>query len=199
MTPNTREASAGALRWVWALTVLVAVSAAPVAAQEEEGMAMAGGGGVVAAAQDDWADVSGKLMSLAEAFPADKYSWRPAEGIRSVSEVFMHVVGANYFLTSQLGGEMPEGVGRSLEQRVTSKEEALPVLKASIDHVTEVLAGLDESTLGKTHTFFDQETTGYEVLLHVLSHAHEHLGQAIAYARSTGVVPPWSAGGGEGG
>jgi len=199
MTRNMREVCTTAACYVAVLTVLATLSAAPLAAQEGEGMAMASGGGLVAAAQGNWADVSGKLMSLAEAFPAEKYSWRPAEGIRSVSEVFMHVVGANYFLTTAFGGEVPEGIGRDLEQRVTSKDEALPILKASIDHVTEVLAGLDEASLGETHQMFGQEMTGYQVLLIVLSHGHEHLGQGIAYARSNGVVPPWSAGGGEGG
>jgi uncharacterized damage-inducible protein DinB len=30
-------------------------------------------------------------------------------------------------------------------------------------------------------------------LLLATTHMHEHLGQSIAYARTIGVVPPWSA------
>ncbi|HSL81237.1 MAG TPA: DinB family protein [Thermoanaerobaculia bacterium] len=119
------------------------------------------------------------------------------EGVRSVSEAFMHVAGANYFLTTTFGGEMPEGIGPDLEQRVTSKDEAVRVLRESVAHVEEVLAGVDESDLPETRQLFGRELTGYQVLLIILGHGHEHLGQAIAYARANGVVPPWS-GGGEG-
>ena len=179
---------------------LVLVAAGPAAAQEgeEEAAAAAEAGTLLAAARSNWDDVGGKLVALAEAIPADTYAWRPAEGVRSVSEAFMHVAGANYFLTTTFGGEMPEGIGRDLEQRVTSKDEAVRILRDSVEHVGEVLAGMDESGLPETRQLFGREFTGYEVLLIVISHGHEHLGQAIAYARANGVVPPWS-GGGEGG
>src|SRR6266545_3794657 len=42
-------------------------------------------------------DVGKKIVDLAQAVPAEKYGWRPAEGVRSVSEVYMHIAGANYF------------------------------------------------------------------------------------------------------
>lgn len=187
-----------------ALVVLVAalvlVASAPAVAQEEGEAAApeAEAGTLLSAAQSNWEDVGGKLVALAEAIPADKYAWRPAEGVRSVSEAFMHVAGANYFLTTTFGGEMPDGIGRDLEQRVTAKEEAVTILRDSVEHVGEVLAGLDESGLAETRELFGRQFTGYQVLLIVIGHGHEHLGQTIAYARANGVVPPWS-GGGEGG
>lgn len=183
------------------VVVLALLAAGPVAAQEGEGETAAAGGEagtLLAAVRSNWEDVGGKLVSLAEAIPADRYSWRPAEGVRSVSEAFMHVAGANYFLTTTFGGEMPEGIGPDLEQRVTSKDEAVRVLRDSVEHVGEVLAGMDGSGLDETRQLFGRELTGYQVLLIVISHGHEHLGQAIAYARANDVVPPWS-GGGEGG
>src|SRR5262245_24686652 len=39
-----------------------------------------------------------KLLALADAMPAEKYTWRPGQGVRSVGEVFNHVAAANYFL-----------------------------------------------------------------------------------------------------
>src|SRR6202040_1483729 len=48
-----------------------------------------------------------KLVALAEAMPADKYGWRPGEGVRSVGEVFMHVASANFFLPTFWGAKMP--------------------------------------------------------------------------------------------
>lgn len=183
------------------LAVVLALAAgAPAMAQEEGEAAPADGeaGTLVSAVQASWEDVGGKLVALAEAIPAETYSWRPAEGVRSVSEVFMHVAGASYYLTTTFGGEMPEGIGRDLEQRVTAKEEAVSVLRDSVEHVGEVLAGLDEAGLGETRELFGRQFTGYQVLMIVLGHGQEHLGQSIAYARSNGVAPPWS-GGDEGG
>lgn len=188
------------LAMVLMVLALVLAARGPAAAQEgDEEAAEFGGevGTLLEAAQSSWEDVGGKLVALAEAIPAETYSWRPAEGVRSVSEALMHVAGANYYLTTTFGGEVPEGIGRDLEQRVTAKEEAVSVLRDSVEHVGQVLAGLDESGLGETRELFGREFSGYQVLMIVLGHGHEHLGQTIAYARSNGVAPPWS-GGGEG-
>src|SRR5687768_18010278 len=48
-------------------------------------------------------DAENKLIALAEATPQDKYTWRPAAGVRSMSEVFVHVIGANYFVGGMTG------------------------------------------------------------------------------------------------
>ena len=37
----------------------------------------------------EWRHVSGQLLALAEAIPEEKFTWRPAPGVRSTSEVFM--------------------------------------------------------------------------------------------------------------
>lgn len=135
-----------------------------------------------------------KLVDLAEAIPAEKYSWRPAEGVRSVSEVFMHVAGANYFLSTPFGQEMPEGVTQEMEADVTEKTEVVTWLKNSIANAKQAVAAADLSQGGEKIPFFGQEMSRDTILLILVSHAHEHLGQAIAYARSNGVTPPWSGG-----
>src|SRR5436305_9064865 len=48
-----------------------------------------------------------KFLRLANAIPAEKYTWRPAEGVRSVAEVFMHVATANYNLYKLVGTPPP--------------------------------------------------------------------------------------------
>ncbi|HEX9668379.1 MAG TPA: DinB family protein [Thermoanaerobaculia bacterium] len=139
----------------------------------------------------NWDDVTGKLVALAEAVPAEKYAWRPAEGVRSVSEVYMHVAGANFFLPSGLGAELPPGLSREMEKE-TDKAKVVAALKDSIAHARKAAEGADPATLGQEVELFGRKMTRADVLLVLLSHAHEHLGQAIAYARSNGVVPPWS-------
>ena len=147
---------------------------------------------------NDFDGASKKLTDLAGAMPADMYGWRPAEGIRSVSEVYMHVAGANFALASALGVAMPTDVPENLEQEVTDKEQVLEILKKSQEHVHEALEMVMNEDLSGEVNAFGQEFTRYQVLMIISGHCHEHLGQSIAYGRSNNVTPPWS-GGGDGG
>lgn len=134
-----------------------------------------------------------KVMQLAEAFPQDKYDWRPAEGIRSVSEAMMHVAAANFFFASMLGADMPEGINpQELESTVKTKAEASKMLKMSVEHARKAVEKTPAASLDEEIDLFGSQSTKMGLVLLIGDHANEHLGQLIAYARSTGVVPPWS-------
>jgi len=139
--------------------------------------------------------VGKRLVDLAEKMPADKYGWRPAPGVRSVSEVFMHVVGANYMLPGLVGGKMPEGFDRAMETSVTDKAKVIEWLKKSIENAKAVASATSDADLDKkvkVPFLAGRELTERRILIIVETHMHEHLGQSIAYARSNGVTPPWS-------
>jgi uncharacterized damage-inducible protein DinB len=138
-------------------------------------------------------DAEKKLVDLAQAMPQEKYAWRPGDGVRSVSEVYMHVVGANYFLPSFAGVKPPEGLSRDMEKTVTEKAKVVEMLKESFDHVRQAIVSKSEADLDSPAKLFGQETTVRDVFLTTVTHMHEHLGQSIAYARMNGVVPPWTA------
>lgn len=138
-------------------------------------------------------DAEKKLLQLAEATPAEKYGWRPSEGVRTTGEVFMHVAGGNYFLPTFWGGKVPEGVDpRGFEKMGNDKAKVIETLKASFAHATKVIEALPDADLDRQIKMFGNDTTVRMAVLVVATHGHEHLGQAIAYARSSGVVPPWS-------
>jgi uncharacterized damage-inducible protein DinB len=134
-------------------------------------------------------DAEDKILDLAESIPAEKYSWRPAPDVRSISEVFMHIAGGNYFLTSFLGAEAPKMNG-DIEKIITKKDDVVAELKRSFDHLRK--AANSARNLDKPVKMFGTQTTNRGVLVTILSHLHEHLGQSVAYARMNGVVPPWS-------
>ena len=139
-------------------------------------------------------DVGKKLVDLAQAMPADKYSWRPAPGVRSVGEVYVHIVNGNSTLPSFLGAPRMDGVSRDSEKTVTDKAKIVELLRKSIDNVKAAAGGVTDVDLTKkVKTFGDREMTERQVLFRILNHMHEHLGQSIAYARANGVVPPWTA------
>jgi uncharacterized damage-inducible protein DinB len=134
-------------------------------------------------------DVEHKLISLAEETPANKFSWRPARGVRSISEVYMHIAGSNYFLPTFVGAEAPREEG-DLEKKITSKAQVITELRRSFEHLRT--AAQNSGDLEAPVKMFGSQTTRRGVLLTILNHLHEHLGQSIAYARMNGVVPPWS-------
>ena len=134
-------------------------------------------------------DVEDKIMHLAESVPADKYGWRPASDVRSISEVFMHIAGSNYFLATFVGADSPKLNG-DLEKSVTRKADVIAELRRSFEHLRNVVN--TTSDLERSVKMFGNQTTRRGVLVTILSHLHEHLGQSIAYARMNGVIPPWS-------
>jgi uncharacterized damage-inducible protein DinB len=141
-------------------------------------------------------DAEKKLTALAEAMPAEKYGWRPAEKIRTVGEVFMHVAGGNYFLPTFWGVKVPEGTNpREFEPNGADKAKVLSTMKASFEHVRNAIKNAPEADLTKAIKLFGNDATIRQAMMVVANHNHEHLGQAIAYARMNGVAPPWSAGG----
>jgi uncharacterized damage-inducible protein DinB len=146
------------------------------------------------AALDQLDEARDQLLKLAGAMPADKYSWRPAKGVRSVGEVYMHVANGNYLMPTFWGIQPPAGIDRrGLEKQTGDKAKMLAVLTASFDHARHAIAALPDASLGKPINFFGRQTTFAWLIMHTVTHAHEHLGQSIAYARMNGVVPPWSA------
>jgi uncharacterized damage-inducible protein DinB len=137
---------------------------------------------------------AGRLIQLAEAVPADLYDWRPAEGVRTFREVFLHIADGNYFSPTFTGAEAPEWFGRGvLEARASSKEEVIEELRASFDYVRDVLRAIGEDRFDETVRWYGgSENTVRGVMLWIPKHIAEHQGQLIAYARMNGIVPPWS-------
>ena len=149
---------------------------------------------------EDFATMRGKFNSLAAAMGADTYDWRPMDGVRSVSEVYMLIAAEAYFMPSFWGADPPEGmeINNAVFEElstVTDKAAVLKHLETAFDYCSEQMADLTEDQLGVEIPFFGQERTISEAIFLLLADMHEHLGQAIAYARSNEVVPPWSAGG----
>ena len=146
------------------------------------------------------ADAERKLVALAEATPAEKFGWRPAPGVRSVSEVFMHMVGANYMLPGMAGVKRKPDVAMTseMEKSVTDKTQVMELLKKSFVYAKQAVMDVPDNQMNKAVDFFGTKTTSRGVLVLMATHAHEHLGQSIAYARMNGIVPPWSRGSGGG-
>ncbi len=133
-----------------------------------------------------------KFIGLAEAFPQDKYTWRPMEGVRSVSEVLMLIATEGYgFAPTSLGAEAAMSREETQELRaVTDKAQVIDHLTKGFAYAKTQLEAIDPATI--TGRFGRRERTAPEAVLAVAGDMHEHLGQLIAYARTNQIVPPWS-------
>jgi uncharacterized damage-inducible protein DinB len=135
------------------------------------------------------AEVEQKIVGLAEATPADKYGWRPAGDIRSISEVYMHIAGWNYYLSTFIGAKA-QPFGGDYEKTITRKADVVAELKKSFEHLRTAVDRAGD--LDKPVKVMGATMTTRSVMMTMLNHLHEHLGQSIAYARMNSVVPPWS-------
>ena len=134
----------------------------------------------------------GQVIALAEAFPEDLYDWRPAEGISSVREALLHVAAASYFLTSKLGFPPPEEVDMMGITKITGKDNVIAALKKANAFALEKITLVESGDFSKEVDFGFAKMNTLSSLLTIMEHNGEHKGQLIAYARSNGVVPPWS-------
>jgi hypothetical protein len=135
-----------------------------------------------------------KFKGLAEAFPADKYSWRPMDGVRSVSEVLMLIATEGYgFAPTSLGGKAAlsrEEMGKLAA--TTDKTQVIAHLTKALAYAKQAIEAIDPATLVAKRQAMGKERSTAEIILLVGGDMHEHLGQLIAYARMNHIVPPWS-------
>jgi len=140
----------------------------------------------------EWRHVSNELIALANATPAEKFAWRPSPGVRSTSEVYMHIAIANFYLLSVTGPAMPPDLKDNAETTVTSKPEVIKWLKRSLEAVKQAHLVETPDHLARKVRIQGRDSTVDDIYLRIIVHDNEHEGQLIAYARMTGTVPPWS-------
>lgn len=133
-----------------------------------------------------------QVIQLAEAFSEEQYNWRPSEGVNSVGEALLHVAGGNYYLASKMGFAPPEDVDMMNLGKITGKENIIAALKKSNEFVLDKITKVETASLNEEVDFGFAKMNKLGGLLAIMEHNGEHKGQLIAYARTNGVVPPWS-------
>jgi uncharacterized damage-inducible protein DinB len=144
-------------------------------------------------------DLESKVLALARAVPADKYEWRPGPGIRSFGEVLLHIVYGNRLLLNiAIDDPKPDALKKQIEENAKNekqkidKDAIIQMLNESFQTVRKSLEEARAGALARDVQFFGRATTQRGVLTFLDVHLAEHTGQAIAYARMIGIVPPWS-------
>ncbi|WP_420633405.1 DinB family protein [Candidatus Palauibacter sp.] len=136
---------------------------------------------------------SRKISELARVMPAEKFSWAPGEGVMQVGEVYMHLARYNFmYLDENLGIAPPNGFDYADIESLRDKDRVREIFEMSVRHVNEQVGALTGARLDEETELYGRTVQGWAVLLQLISHMNEHVGQSVAYARMNGVVPPWS-------
>ncbi len=144
--------------------------------------------------------IQGRLSQLAGAMPESTFEWRPTDGVRSVSEVYLHAAFANYICVTMSGGSVPDEVGfvmdfskaNDWDTQTTDKAAVIEKMNESFDILKKRIAELTQEDLDREVEVFGMTMSVRNFMISMIAHSHEHLGQGIAYARMNDVTPPWS-------
>ncbi len=145
-------------------------------------------------------NVESEVMQLAKAVPEEKYGWRPGPGVRTFQQVFLHIASGTHLILNIAEGSDDAEVKKTIEdndkgeQQPIDKQKTLAALTEAFAEAHKYLDEVRAQALTRDAEFFGQKTTRRGILIFLDTHMGEHLGQAIAYARMNGIVPPWSAG-----
>ena len=182
-------------RWiVVSLMAIMATAALSTPARAQDAITKEAAAALKASFIADLDVVKGKFVGLAEAFPQDKYTWRPMDGVRSVSEVFILAASEGYaFIPTSFGGKAGATREEMTAMRtLTDKAKIIEHLNKAFAHAKAELTAADPATLTGRRQVMGQSATAIDAALGIGGDLHEHLGQMIAYARMNHIVPPWS-------
>jgi hypothetical protein len=137
--------------------------------------------------------VQKKFVELANAVPANKMTWRPAADARSFAEVFLHVSGERYGILGMMGAEQPAGFdGKTFEKSTTDRTQIVAELNKSWEFAKKAIGGMTNADFARLLPKLGPQANAGDVVYILVGDAHEHLGQAVAYARENAIVPPWT-------
>jgi uncharacterized damage-inducible protein DinB len=137
--------------------------------------------------------VQKKFVDLANAIPADKFTWRPSADSRSFAEVYLHVAGERYGILGLGGATPPAGFDRkTFEKSTTDRARIVDELNKSWEFTQTTINGMTNADFAKLLPKLGPQANAGDVIYILVADAHEHLGQLVAYARVNGIVPPWT-------
>jgi uncharacterized damage-inducible protein DinB len=173
--------------------VLLLIALAPAAALADDTDKTPPSYDMKAQALLDLERVNQKFVDLANVVPTDKLTWRPSADSRSFAEMFLHVAGERYGILSLMGAEKPAGFdGKTFEKSTTDRAQIVTELNKSWTFAETAIKGMTNADFAKLLPKLGPQANAGDVVYILVGDAHEHLGQAVAYARENGIVPPWT-------
>jgi hypothetical protein len=132
---------------------------------------------------ENWKDIGGRLVAMAEDFPEDKYNYRPNDQVRSFASVLRHIAGSNFGFFNQVEGKkLGDGDNDPSADTFKTKAQIVDFLKKSVELGSEEVKKEGDAGVLQHLDYW----IGYT------EHMGEHYGQLVVYYRNNGMVPPES-------
>ena len=126
-------------------------------------------------------------VAVAQAMPADQYSFRPHLESMTFGELMIHIATTNYaFCAGLKDSEAPSAANPA----ATDKDAVVRFLSDSFGYCSGIIPNLTEAQIAQVHNSPDGKLPGREVLLALYVHVAHHRGQAEIYLRDKGIKPP---------
>jgi uncharacterized damage-inducible protein DinB len=140
----------------------------------------------------DWERAKAYTNEYLEAMPADKYSFKAQDSIRSFAQQMLHLAQGNIGLSANATGKKSPWPGRRLELSASaqSKDSVVYYVNASYDFIIDGIKNMDFTKLDEKANFGNFSDTKLAWLLKVFEHQTHHRGQTTIYIRLVGIKPP---------
>ncbi len=132
---------------------------------------------------ENWNDVGGRIITMAEDWPEDKYNFRPNAQVRTFADVLRHIAGSNFGLLNQVTGKrLGDGANDPSPETYKTKAQIVAFVRKSVEEGAATIKEQGDAGILKALDYW----IGYT------EHMGEHYGQLVQYYRDNGVVPPES-------
>ena len=132
---------------------------------------------------ESWNDVGNRLITMAEDWPEDKYTFKLTTDVRTFQQVLLHVAGSNYdFLNQVSGSKLGEAANDPAVANYKTKSATVAYLKKSVTDGAALIQKEGDAGVLKHLDYW----IGY------VEHMGEHYGLLVAYYRANHLVPPES-------
>ena len=172
------------IKHVSQFALVVALLAAPAAAQQA-------GDPLSAALKRQWDGIALNIREAVEKMPADKYSSRPSQEVKTFAGEAGHAANTHYFFCSRIKGD--QNPNKEDFEKVTNKDALVKAVIASNDYCASVLSAANDRWLMELIGQGPQAQPRAALLTAHIAHSNETYGTMVPYMRMAGVVPPSTA------
>ena len=142
---------------------------------------------------EQWNDIGRKLIAMAEDFPEEKYSYKPAPESRTFGAMLLHVAGSMYYFTDVAEGKKPRYPDDPKQEDLKTKAQIAAFVKQCVaDGAAEIKKKGDTGLTEAVNDGSPHLDRLYDVAYALIEHSGEHYGALVVYYRNNGMVPPES-------
>ena len=141
----------------------------------------------------DWERAKAYTVDYLNTMPADKYSFKAVDSLRSFAQQMLHLAQGNLFLMSNASDQAPPAYIKSdIEHSATAqkKDSVMYYVTSSYDYCIGAVKSSDVSKWGEKKKIFGMDATRLALMMKTFEHQTHHRGQTTIYIRLNGIKPP---------